>query len=235
MRQAGRVAAEVLGAAGAAVAPGVSTDELDAVAHAACISRGGYPSPLNYRGFPKSICTSVTEVICHGIPDDRPLRDGDIVNVGVTVFIGGVHGDTNATFPVGPIDRGSARLIETARECMDLGIATVKPGRPICEIGRAIEAHASASGMSVVRDYVGHGIGQVFHGTLAIPHYFNPDANTVIEEGMTFTIEPMINMGTWRAVMWDDNWTAVTADGARSAQFEHTLVVGADGAEILTR
>jgi methionyl aminopeptidase len=234
MRRAGRVAAEVLALTGAAVAPGVTTDELDAIAHQACLSRGAYPSPLNYRGYPKSICTSVNEVICHGIPDDRALRDGDIVNIDVTVYIGGVHGDTNATFAVGTVDRESARLISTTRACMEDGIAVVKPGRRIHEIGRAIEARAHAAGMSVVRDYFGHGIGEVFHNTLAVPHYFDPRADTVIEEGMTFTIEPMINLGSWRAVSWDDGWTALTADGARSAQFEHTLLVTSGGADVLT-
>jgi methionyl aminopeptidase len=235
MRVASRVAAEVLAVTSAAVAPGVTTDELDAIAHQACVDRGAYPSPLNYKGYPKSICTSVNEVICHGIPDDRALRDGDIVNIDVTAYIGGVHGDTDATFGVGKVDRESARLIATTRECLDRGIAVVKPGRLINEIGQAIEAHAHTAGMSVVRDFVGHGIGEVFHNTLAIPHFFTPRADTVIEEGMTFTIEPMINLGSWRALMWDDGWTAVTADGTRSAQFEHTILVTADGAEVLTQ
>ena len=235
MRQACRIAAGVLEVTGEAIAPGVTTDELDAIAHEACISRGAYPSPLNYKGYPKSICTSVNEVICHGIPDDRALRDGDIVNVDVTAYVGGVHGDTDATFPVGTVDATSARLISTARTCMERGIAVVRPGGLICDIGRAIEAEAHGAGMSVVRDFVGHGIGQVFHNTLAVPHNFNPLADTVIEEGMTFTIEPMINLGSWRSKMLDDGWTAVTADGARSAQFEHTLLVTAEGAEILTK
>ncbi|HTW07944.1 MAG TPA: type I methionyl aminopeptidase [Acidimicrobiales bacterium] len=234
MRRAGRVAAEVLAVASAALAPGVTTDEIDAIAHEACTERGAYPSPLNYKGYPKSICTSVNEVVCHGIPDDRRLRDGDIVNIDVTVFLDGVHGDTDATYPVGTVDRQSARLMATSRGCLERGIEVVKPGRRLFEIGRAIEAHAHAAGMSVVRDFVGHGIGEVFHNTLAVPHFFTPTASTVIEEGMTFTIEPMINLGTWRVVTWDDGWTAVTADGARSAQYEHTLLVTADGADVLT-
>jgi methionyl aminopeptidase len=172
MHRSGRVAAEVLAVTGAAVAPGVTTDELDAIAHEECLRHGAYPSPLNYRGYPKSICTSVNEVICHGIPDARPLRDGDIVNLDVTVFVGGVHGDTNATFAVGAVDGESLRLVEAARRCLELGIAAVVPGRPISDIGQAIETHADAAGFSVVRTYVGHGIGEVFHNTLAVPHYF---------------------------------------------------------------
>ena len=234
MRHAGRVAAEVLAATARAIAPGVTTDELDAIAHAECVERGAYPSPLNYRGFPKSICTSVNEVICHGIPDSRPLCDGDIVNLDVTVFLGGVHGDTNATFPVGDVDKASLRLIEVTRSCLELGIAAVSPGKPISVIGRAIERRAHEAGCSVVRTYVGHGIGEVFHNGLVIPHYYRPDATTLMEEGMTFTIEPMINAGSWQDRSWEDGWTSVTADGSRSAQFEHTLLVTADGAEILT-
>ena len=234
MRRAGEVAAEVLALAGAAVRPGITTDELDAIVHDACIERGAYPSPLNYRGFPKSVCTSVNEVICHGIPDSRQLLDGDIVNVDVTVYLGGVHGDTNATFPVGRVDPVSRRLISVTSHCLELGIAAVRPGRPVSDIGRAIEEHARAAGFSVVRSFVGHGIGQVFHNRLAIPHFFDPRADTVMEESMTFTIEPMINVGGFRARSWADGWTAVTADGSRSAQFEHTLVVTAGGAEVLT-
>jgi methionyl aminopeptidase len=234
MRRAGRVAAEVLQTVGAAVAPGVTTDELDALCHDECIRRGGYPSPLNYGAFPKSLCTSVNEVICHGIPDDRALIDGDIVNLDVTIFLDGVHGDTNATFPVGTIDQGSADLIRVTRECLDRGIAAVSPGRPIRDIGRAIQAHAEADGYGVVRAFVGHGIGEQFHSDLQIPHYDDPRATTIIEPGMTFTIEPMITMGAWQHQLWSDGWTAVTVDQRRTAQFEHTLLVNDDGAEILT-
>ncbi|MHB1987993.1 MAG: type I methionyl aminopeptidase [Acidimicrobiales bacterium] len=234
MRRAGRVAAEVLARTAAFLAPGVTTDELDAIAHDECIRHGAYPSPLNYHGYPKSICTSVNEVICHGIPDSRPLCDGDIVNIDVTVYLDGVHGDTNATFPVGRIDGESMRLIAVTRSCLERGLAAVTPGRPISDIGRAIEAHASAAGFSVVRSYVGHGIGEVFHNGLAIPHFFDPGADTIMQPGMTFTIEPMVNAGTWRDRSWGDGWTAVTTDGARSAQFEHTLVVTTGGAEVLT-
>jgi methionyl aminopeptidase len=234
MRRAGRAAAEVLALTGAAVRPGITTDELDAICHEACIERGGYPSPLNYNGFPKSLCTSVNEVICHGIPDDRALIDGDIVNLDVTIFLDGVHGDTNATFPVGTIDQGSADLIRVTRECLDRGIAAVSPGRPIRDIGRAIQAHAEAHGYGVVRAFVGHGIGEQFHSDLQIPHYDDPRATTIIEPGMTFTIEPMITMGAWQHQLWSDGWTAVTVDRRRTAQFEHTLLVNDDGAEILT-
>ena len=217
------------------MAPGVTTDELDALCHEECIRRGGYPSPLNYGAFPKSLCTSVNEVICHGIPDDRALVDGDIVNLDVTIYLDGVHGDTNATFPVGQIDQASADLIAVTHECLERGIAAVKPGRQIREIGRAIQSHAEGQGYGVVRAFVGHGIAETFHTDLQIPHYDDPRATTVIEPGMTFTIEPMITIGAWQHEIWDDNWTAVTVDRRRTAQFEHTLLVNDDGAEILTR
>jgi methionyl aminopeptidase len=234
MRVASRIAAEVLAATGAAVSPGVTTDALDLIAHQAYIDRGAYPSTLNYHGYPKSICTSVNEVICHGIPDDRPLQDGDIVNIDVTAFIDGVHGDCNATFYAGEVDPESEALVEVTRQCRDLGIAAVRPGRPISDIGRAIETHATAHGYGVVRMFVGHGIGEQFHISPSIPHYYTADASTIMEPGMTFTIEPMITLGTWREKMWDNGWTAVTADGRRTAQFEHTLVVTDDGADVLT-
>ena len=234
MRRAGRVAADVLQLTGSHVRPGITTEELDVIAHEACIERGAYPSPLNYRGYPKAICTSVNEVICHGIPDDRALRDGDIVNLDVTTYVDGVHGDTNATFLVGDVDPESRRLVQVTRECLDRAIAVVAPGRPLNVIGRAIQDHAEANGFGVVRAFIGHGIGEQFHTDLQILHYFDPRLTTPIEEGMTFTIEPMITMGDWRHRMWDDDWTAVTADLKRTAQFEHTLVVTADGADILT-
>ena len=234
LRRACRAAAIVLQDTSLAIRPGVTTDELDRVAHELCIKLGGYPSPLNYHGFPKSLCTSVNEVICHGIPDSRPLEEGDIVNLDVTIFLDGMHGDTNATFPVGTVDQDSARVIDVARRCLDRGIAAVKPGVAIREVGRAIEPYAKAHGCSVVRAYCGHGIGERFHTTLMVPHHDDPKATTVLEPGMTFTIEPMINLGTWRALVWDDGWTAVTADGSRSAQFEHTVLVTENGVEILT-
>jgi methionyl aminopeptidase len=180
------------------------------------------------------LCTSVNEVICHGIPDDRALRDGDIVNLDVTIFLDGVHGDTNATFLVGQVDEISKRLVQVTRECLELGIAAVRPGAMFNEIGKAIETHAHANRFEVIRAFVGHGIGEQFHTSLQIPHYYEPRLPLVIEEGMTFTIEPMIAVGTWQHRMWDDDWTAVTADGSRTAQFEHMLLVTANGAEILT-
>ena len=234
MRKAGLAAGEVLDIVGAAVAPGVTTDELDAVAHDAYIERGGYPSPLRYRGFPKSVCTSVNEVICHGIPNDQVLQDGDIVNIDVTIYLDGVHGDTNATFAVGEIDPRSQLLLDLTRECLYLGIAAVQPGAETREIGAAIQHHAEREGFGVVRTFCGHAIGREFHGDLSIPHYDEPQAVTVMEPGMTFTIEPMITMGSWRERIWPDGWTAVTADGLRTAQFEHTMVVTDEGVEVLT-
>lgn len=234
MRKACAAAAQVLEITAAAVKPGVTTDALDAIAHEATLALGGYPSPLNYRGFPKSICTSVNEVICHGIPDSRPLQEGDIVNLDITVFLEGMHGDTNATYCVGQVDPSSKKLLEITRQCLDQGIAAVKPGRPISDIGRAIETFADRYGYGVVRSYCGHGIGDTFHTQLQVPHYFDPRMRTVMEPGMTFTIEPMITEGTWEDRLWDDGWTVVTADLRRSAQFEHTVLVTEKGVEILT-
>ncbi|HVE74057.1 MAG TPA: type I methionyl aminopeptidase [Mycobacteriales bacterium] len=234
MRVAGRAAAEVLQIVGSAVRPGISTDELDAIAHEECLRRGGYPSPLGYNGFPKSLCTSVNEVICHGIPDSTVLQDGDIVNCDVTIYLGGVHGDTNATFLVGNVDDASRRLVEVTRECLDRGIAEVRPGATVRAIGRAIQTHAESHGYGVVRAFVGHGIGRSFHSDPQVFHYDNPAARQVLEPGMTFTIEPMITIGDWRHEMWDDDWTAVTVDRSRTAQFEHTVAVTDDGVEILT-
>jgi len=235
MRRAGRAAAEVLAIVGAAVRPGITTDELDAIAHEECVRRGGYPSPLNYQGFPKSLCTSLNEVICHGIPDSTEVRDGDIVNCDVTIYLDGMHGDTNATFLAGDVDEESRRLVSVTRECLERGIAAVRPGGMVRDIGRAIQDHAEANGFGVVRAFVGHGIGETFHADPQVPHYYDPRATTVLLPGMTFTIEPMITAGTWEHRMWDDGWTAVTADGRRTAQFEHTLLVTDSGAEILTR
>ena len=234
MRTAGRAAAGVLAHVGRMVAPGVTTDEIDAAAHAEYLRLGGYPSTLNYRGFPKSLCTSVNEVVCHGIPDDRALADGDIVNLDVTIYLDGVHGDTSATFAVGAIDQTSAELLRVTRECLELGIAAVRPGRPVSDIGRAIEPHAAKHGYGVVRRYGGHGIGETFHGGLHVPHYYEQTARTTMVPGMVFTIEPMLTVGTCHLVQWPDGWTEVTADGQRSAQFEHTVLVTDEGCEVLT-
>jgi len=234
MRHAGHVAAEVLRLAGETVRPGITTDEIDAYVHELCVERGAYPSPLNYNHFPKSVCTSVNEIICHGIPDSRPLQDGDIVNLDVTTYSGGVHGDTNGTFLVGEVDPDSRRLVQVTEECMWKGIEAVHAGRPVSDIGRAIEDHAKKFHYGVVRAFIGHGIGEQFHTDLQILHYYDARASDIMRPGMTFTIEPMITLGTWRERMWDNGWTAVTTDGRRTAQFEHTLVVTEDGAEILT-
>lgn len=234
MRVAGRVAAEALQEVGRHVAAGVTTDELDAVGHAYLVERGAYPSTLGYRGFPKSLCTSVNEVVCHGIPDSTVLRDGDIVNVDITAYVDGVHGDTDATFLVGEVSQEDRLLVERTREALDRAIRAVRPGRPVNVIGRVIESYARRFGYGVVRDFTGHGIGTSFHSGLVVPHYDDPRADTVMEPGMTFTIEPMLNLGTEAWEMWDDGWTVVTRDRRTSAQFEHTILVTDDGAEVLT-
>ncbi len=238
MRCVGNEAADILNGLGQMIRPGVTTDEIDAACHEGAIARGAYPSPLMYPGgdnpFPKSLCTSINEVICHGIPDDRALRDGDIINLDVTIYKDGVHGDTNATFFVGEVDEQSQRLVRVTRECTERGINAAMPGRPINEIGRAIQDHAEANGFGVVRDFVGHGIGEQFHTDLQICHYYHPALTDIIEPGMTFTVEPMITVGDWRARMWSDGWTAVTSDHSRTAQFEHTILITEDGPEILT-
>jgi methionyl aminopeptidase len=234
MRRAGAAAADILLHVGPFIEPGVTTDKLDAIVHDKTIQLGGYPSPLNYRGFPKSVCTSVNEVICHGIPDSRPRAAGDIVNSDVTIFLDGVHGDTSVTFLVGDVDDASRLLVRETRNALYKAIEVVRPGVPINEIGRVIEAHAHKNGLGVVREFIGHGIGTEFHGALQIPHYYDPRARTVLQEGMTFTIEPMLTLGDPALGVWEDDWTAVTLDGRRSAQFEHMLAVTADGVEILT-
>jgi methionyl aminopeptidase len=234
MRAACRLAAQALDEVARHIAPGVSTDELDQVGHDFLVAHGAYPSTLGYRGFPKSLCTSVNEVICHGIPDSTMLRDGDIVNVDITAYVGGVHGDTDATYLVGDVDEESRLLVERTREAMMRGIKAVAPGRQVNVIGRVIEAYARRFGYGVVRDFTGHGIGTAFHSGLVIPHYDEPRYSTVMEAGMTFTIEPMLTLGTYEWEMWDDGWTVVTRDRSRSAQFEHTVLVTDTGAEILT-
>ena len=235
IRVAGRIAAQALQVVGEAVRPGITTDELDRIGHEFIISHNAYPSCLGYMGFPKSLCTSINVVICHGIPDDRPLEDGDIVNVDITAYYDGVHGDTCAMFEVGNVDEESHLLIERTRNAMMRGIKAVRPGREINVIGRVIESYAHRFDYGVVRDFTGHGVGEAFHSGLIVPHYdAAPAHNEVMEEGMVFTIEPMLNLGGIEWEQWDDDWTVVTKDRGRSAQFEHTIVVTEDGAEILT-
>ncbi|GEL48482.1 methionine aminopeptidase [Cellulomonas hominis] len=235
IRVAARIAAQALAEVGRHVAPGVTTDELDRIGHEFVLDHHAYPSTLGYRGFPKSLCTSVNEVICHGIPDSTVLEDGDIVNVDITAFTGGVHGDNNATFLVGDVDEESRLLVERTQEALHRAIKAVRPGREVNVIGRVIEKYAARFGYGVVRDYTGHGVGEAFHSGLVIPHYdAAPHYDRVIEPGMVFTIEPMLNLGTADWTTWDDGWTVVTADLRRSAQFEHTLLVTDTGAEILT-
>jgi methionyl aminopeptidase len=234
MRIAGRIAAQAMHAAAAVISPAVTTDDLDRVVHEFLIDHRAYPSTLGYRGFPKSCCTSVNEVICHGIPDARPLEDGDLVKIDVTAYIGGVHGDTCATFRCGEVDEAGRLLSERTHEALVRAINAVRPGRQVNIIGRVIDSYAKRFGYGVVRDYTGHGVHTAFHSGLVIPHYDEPAYDTVIRPGMTFTIEPMITLGTGDWHMWDDGWTVLTADGSRCAQFEHTLVVTDNGAEVLT-
>jgi methionyl aminopeptidase len=234
MRVAGRLAAQALAAAGAAVAPGVTTDELDRIGHEFLLDHGAYPSTLGYRGFPKSLCTSLNEVICHGIPDSTVLVEGDICNIDITAYVGGVHGDTNATFLVGEVSEDARLLVERTHEATMRAIKAVAPGRPISVIGRVIESYAKRFEYGVVRDFTGHGIGTSFHSGLVIPHYDDPRYDTVMEPGMTFTIEPMITLGTYDYEIWDDGWTVVTKDRSLTAQFEHTILVTDTGSEILT-
>jgi methionyl aminopeptidase len=234
IRIAGRLAAQARETVGAAVQPGVTTDELDRIGHEFLCDHGAYPSTLGYKGFPKSLCTSVNECICHGIPDSRRLEDGDICNIDITAYKDGVHGDTNATYLCGDVDDESRLLVERTEEALHRAIRAVKPGRQINVIGRVIESYAKRFGYGVVTDFTGHGVHTAFHSGLVIPHYDDPRFDTVIETGMTFTIEPMLTLGTVEWDMWDDGWTVVTKDGRRSAQFEHTLVVTETGAEVLT-
>ena len=241
IRTSGRIAAQAVEAVAAALRPGITTDELDAIGHEFLIAHDAYPSALGYRGFPKSICTSVNEAICHGIPDDTVLLDGDIVKIDITAYKDGMHGDLCASFPVGAITSDAADLIERTREALTRGIRSVAPGRELNVIGRTIESYARRFGYGVVRDYTGHGVGEAFHSGLIVPHYDSAPAHSeLMEPGMVFTIEPMLTIGTpeepgtieWDE--WDDGWTVVTRDRSLTAQFEHTIVVTERGSEILT-
>lgn len=234
MRVAGRIAADAIVAVGAAVAPGVTTDELDRIGHEFLLDHGAYPSTLGYRGYPKSLCSSLNEVICHGIPDSTVILDGDIVNIDITAFIHGVHGDTNRTFLAGDVSEGARLLVERTDEATARAIKAVAPGRPINVIGRVIESYARRFGYGVVRDFTGHGIGTAFHSGLIIPHYDDPSYSMPMEAGMTFTIEPMLTLGTIDWDQWDDGWTVTTVDKKWTAQCEHTILVTDTGSEILT-
>ena len=235
IRAAGKIAAGAIEAAGAAVAPGVTTDQLDAIAHDYVVSHGAYPSTLGYRGYPKSCCTSLNEVICHGIPDNTVIQEGDLVNIDITAYKDGMHGDLNKTFVAGEASEEAAHLVERTEEALRRGIKAVAPGRHINVIGKAIEAYANRFGYGVVRDFTGHGVGSSFHSGLIIPHYdAAPLFDQLMVPGMVFTIEPMLTLGTIHWDMWEDGWTVTTKDKSLSAQFEHTLVVTETGAEILT-
>ncbi|MFC5064745.1 type I methionyl aminopeptidase [Actinomycetospora atypica] len=234
MRVASRVAAQSLQVGGEAVKPGATTDEVDRVVHEFLVDHGAYPSTLGYRGFPKSCCTSLNEVICHGIPDSTVIQDGDIVNIDVTAFLDGVHGDTNATFLAGDVAEEDRLLVERTHEATMRAIKAVKPGRELNVVGRVIEAYAKRFGYGVVRDFTGHGIGRSFHSGLVVVHYDDPSRHEMLEPGMTFTIEPMITLGDIDYDVWDDGWTVTTKDKSRTAQFEHTILVTDTGSEILT-
>lgn len=234
MRRVGRLAAETLTAVGELVEPGITTQQIDDFVHRHTLSQGALPAPLNYRGFPKSVCTSVNEVVCHGIPGERRLEDGDIINVDVTHIFDGFHGDTSATFYVGTPSEDARKVTEISRRCLELGIAEVRPGARLGDVGAAIQAFAEGRGCSVVRDFVGHGIGRVFHDEPKVSHVGVRGRGVRLKPGMTFTIEPMINLGGWQVEVLEDDWTAVTADGSLSAQFEHTILVTTSGCEILT-
>ncbi|WP_442956855.1 type I methionyl aminopeptidase [Propioniciclava sp.] len=234
MRESSRIASDALYEAAKAIAPGVTTDRLDAIAHEYMLDHGAYPSTLGYRNFPKAICTSINEVICHGIPDTRPLEDGDLVKIDVTAFKNGVHGDNCATFGCGELDEDSRLLMERTKEAMLRGIRAVRPGRQTNVIGRVIESYAKRFGYGVVREYTGHGVHSSFHSGLVILHYDSDVYRDVMEPGMTFTIEPMLALGNPSSHQWDDDWTVSTNDGSRVAQWEHTIVVTETGAEILT-
>ncbi|GIT80144.1 methionine aminopeptidase [Leifsonia sp. LS1] len=235
IRESGRIAAQAIALVGEAVRPGVTTEELDAIGHEFLIAHDAYPSTLGYRGYPKSICSSVNEVVCHGIPDDTVIEEGDIVNIDITAYKDGFHGDSNQTFIAGTASEEVTLLVERTREALNRGIKAVAPGRQVNVIGRAIESYAKRFGYGVVRDFTGHGVGATFHSGLIIPHYDSaPAYDDVMEVGMVFTIEPMLTLGTHEWDMWADDWTVVTRDRSMTTQFEHTLVVTERGAEVLT-
>jgi methionyl aminopeptidase len=235
IRHSGKIAAQAIELVGQNAKPGITTDELDKIAHQFLIDNGAYPSTLGYRGYPKSICSSLNEVICHGIPDDTVLEDGDILNIDITAYIDGFHGDSNQTFLVGEVKPEIALLVERTREALARGISVVAPGRSVNLIGRAIESYAKRFNYGVVRDFTGHGVGEAFHSGLIIPHYDSaPMYSDEMKVGMVFTIEPMLTLGTHQWEMWADGWTVVTKDRSITAQFEHTLVVTETGADILT-
>ena len=234
MREVSRLAAETLNAVGEIVRPGLTTDEINSFVHNHTLKQGARPAPLNYKGFPKSVCTSINEVVCHGIPSDRVLRDGDIINIDVTHIYKGFHGDTSATFYVGKVSDTAKHVVEVARRALALGIAQVRPGARLGDLGAAIQEFVEAQGCSVVRDFVGHGIGRKFHDEPKVAHYGRWGKGERLKPGMTFTIEPMVNVGGWEVDVLDDDWTAVTADGSLSAQFEHTVLVTETSVEVLT-
>lgn len=234
IRKAGQLVLDTLDLVESRIKPGLVTEEINTLVHEFTIKKGASPAPLNYRGFPKSVCVSANEVICHGIPGDRVLQDGDIVNVDVTSILNGYFADANKTFFVGTPDDEASRIVGVARECLRRGVAIVKPGNTLGDIGWAIQTHAEAQGCSVVREFVGHGVGFEFHEAPQIPHFGNKGAGITLIPGMVFTVEPMINIGRKELRVLDDNWTAVTRDGSLSAQFEQTILVTEDGFESLT-
>eukprot|EP00979_Chaetoceros_neogracilis_P006226 scaffold1248_cov221-Chaetoceros_neogracile.AAC.8 len=234
MRAAGRVAREVLDIAGAAIKPGVTTDEIDSIVHKESLKRGAYPSPLNYHGFPKSCCTSVNEVICHGIPDDRKLEEGDLINLDITCYLDGFHGDCSEMFVAGEADAKGKDLLQTTYDCWVKAMEFVKVGNDYKDIGAIIEDHVVERGFTTVKNFCGHGIGGTFHTNPNIFHYRNNEPNGQMAPGHTFTIEPMICEGKSQCLNWPDDWTATTVDGKRTAQFEHTLLISKEGVEALT-
>jgi len=234
IRRASRIAAEALSRDLESAKPGMTTDDLDQIGHEFLVSQGAYPSTLGYRGYPKSLCSSLNEVICHGIPDDTVIEEGDLINIDISAYLDGVHGDTNGTVIVGQTETGVHELVERTHEAMMRGIRAARPERKVNIIGRAIETYARRFGYGVVRDFTGHGVGTSFHSGLIIPHYDEPAYKDVIEPGMIFTVEPMITLGTHEWDMWDDGWTVTTKDKSITAQFEHTILITEDGPEILT-